>query len=215
MTEDNRVAIDAVFRLVDREVWVVTSAAGAGRGGLLATWVSQGSIDDRHPVIVAGIAPNHHTAKLIDSSGAFAAHLLRGDQSELAWNFCRDSGSQRDKLAGLPLATHELPGSADPRAGVPVLQDCLAWLGCRVFYRVATGDRIYYWADVVAGRQVTDGQPLREQSFFQSADDDRRQLLARRRLQDIQVQHRAWNAWKAQLPRIPSPASDPPVAGEP
>jgi flavin reductase (DIM6/NTAB) family NADH-FMN oxidoreductase RutF len=32
---------DALFRLVDREVWVVTSAFESSRGGLLATWVSR------------------------------------------------------------------------------------------------------------------------------------------------------------------------------
>src|SRR5262245_5765886 len=99
--------IDAALRHLDRELWVVTSASGARRGGLLATWVSIASIDRQRPVLVAGLSANHFTTELVQASSSFAAHLLRPEQIDLAWNFARDSGRSRDKFAGLEVQSNE------------------------------------------------------------------------------------------------------------
>ena len=63
----NNAQVESIFRLVNREIWIVTAADGERRGGLAATWVSQASIDRDKPVVVIGIAPNHFTAELIDA----------------------------------------------------------------------------------------------------------------------------------------------------
>ncbi|MGI8981531.1 MAG: flavin reductase family protein [Pirellulaceae bacterium] len=181
--------IDSLLRLVDREVWIVTAAAGGRRGGLTATWVAQASIDRERPVILAGLAPNHFTAELVQEGQAFVAHLLADSQVELAWNFSRDSGRQRDKLAGL--ATVESP------AGCPILPDCLAWFDCRVFARYDAGDRLFYWADVIAAEKPGTGNPLREQAFIRSLTDDQRRVLAAQREADVQIQRRLADQWRA------------------
>ena len=80
-------AVDDIFRLIDREVWIVTSAAGSRRGGLTATHVARASIDPAAHLAIAAIAPNHFTAELIDASGAFALHLITAAQIEHAWRF--------------------------------------------------------------------------------------------------------------------------------
>jgi flavin reductase (DIM6/NTAB) family NADH-FMN oxidoreductase RutF len=98
-------AIDAILRLVDREIWIVTATAAGRRGGLCATWVSAASIDPQKPVVVAGLASNHFTTELVQASGCFGLHLLRTDQAPLALNFAIGSGRDRDKFAGLSLAT--------------------------------------------------------------------------------------------------------------
>src|SRR5439155_18481703 len=136
MTSDQLYDIDAGLGLLDREVWIVTAAQRPRRGGLVATWVSVASIDRQRPVLVMGLAPNHFTTELVQASRAFGAHLLRVDQTELAWNFARDSGRDRDKLADLEIETYE--------AGSPILTDCLAWFDCRIFGRYDAGDRIYF-----------------------------------------------------------------------
>ena len=190
-------AIDAALRLIDREIWVVTANAGERRGGLVATWVSAASIDRERPVLMAGIAPNHYTAELIDASGAFAAHLLRADQVELAWNFAKDSGRGRDKLAGVP--TKNTPGP-------PLLADCLVWFDCRVFARHDAGDRLFYWADVIAaehakmaGTENATGTPLREHAFIRGLSDEQRRQLAADRDADVAVQRPLLEQWRANL----------------
>jgi flavin reductase (DIM6/NTAB) family NADH-FMN oxidoreductase RutF len=176
--------IDAALRLIDRELWVVTAADGPRRGGLLATWVSGSSIDRARPVLLAGLGPNHFTTELVQASKRFAAHLLRPDQTELAWNFANGSGRDRDKLIGLEVHTHE--------NGSPILTDCLAWFDCRVFARYDAGDRIYFWADICSAhapreqpiahgahisRSEMATQPLREHAFFGSLSAEQRQAL--------------------------------------
>ena len=181
--------IDALLRLVDREVWIVTAAAGGRRGALTATWVAQASIDRERPVILAGLAPNHFTTELVEEGQAFVAHLLAESQAGLAWNFAKDSGRQRDKLAGL--------ATAESSAGCPILPDCLAWFDCRVFARYDAGDRLFYWADVVAAGKRGSGSPLREQAFISSLTDDQRRLLAAEREADVQIQRLLTDQWRA------------------
>jgi flavin reductase (DIM6/NTAB) family NADH-FMN oxidoreductase RutF len=181
--------IDSLLRLVDREVWIVTAAVGERRGGLTATWVMQASIDRERPVILAGLAPNHFTAELVEEGQAFVAHLLAESQIELAWEFAKDSGRNRDKLAGL--------ATAETSLGSPILQDCLAWFDCRVFARFDTGDRLFYWADVVAaGRRAEHGSALREQAFIRSLTDDQRKLLGSQRDADAKFQRPLADSWR-------------------
>ncbi len=191
--------VESVFRLVDREIWIVTAATGAARGGLTATWVSQASIDASRPLALIGLAPNHHTAELVDESGAFGLHLLTAAQADVAWNFANGSGRDRDKFDSIAIRTGA--------TGSPLLETCLARLECRVFARLETGDRTYYWADVVAGGleptlAPDQQQPLTEQQFFRQASDDQRRRLIEGRDQDIALQRPLLETWRRELPEL-------------
>jgi flavin reductase (DIM6/NTAB) family NADH-FMN oxidoreductase RutF len=180
-------AIEEVAKLIDREVWIVTAAAGERRGGLCATWVSLASLDPAHPVVLIGLAPNHYTAELIEGSGAFGLHLVRPDQASLALNFASGSSRDRDKFAGLQVA--------DGKTGSPLLADCLAWLDCRVFARYDSGDRTYFWADVLAGGRLSDREPLREQALMAAASEEQKRQLRQNREDDARLHaplHQAW-----------------------
>jgi flavin reductase (DIM6/NTAB) family NADH-FMN oxidoreductase RutF len=184
--------IDSVLRLIDREVWILTAADGDRRGGLLATWVSTASIDRERPVLLAGIAPNHFTAELVQASRAFAAHLLRPDQVGLAWNFASGSGRSRDKLAGLTWSAVQ--------TGSPILADCLAWYDCRVFARYDAGDRLFFWANIADAGMVEAGQPLCEQQFIQALTDQQRKQLAADRDADVLIQRPLHESWRKTQP---------------
>jgi flavin reductase (DIM6/NTAB) family NADH-FMN oxidoreductase RutF len=192
-------AIEQVFRLADRQVWIITAAGGtdglstrdARHGGLVATWVSKSSLDPRRPTLSIAIAANHFTRELIDASGAFAAHLITASQVDLAWRFGLGSGRDRDKLAGVAW-------SAGP-TGSPRLADCRAWLDCRVYDRHDGGDRIYYWADVVAGAADGSGEPLTESRLIALADDAQKAQLRREMAADIDLQRPLLQARRARL----------------
>lgn len=185
--------IERVFGCIDREVWIVTAAAASRRGGLVATWVSQASIDRERPIVLVGIAPNHFTAELINASGGFGLHLITADQVSHAWNFGIGSGRDRDKLEGVELTQNETES--------PILLHCLAWLDCRVFAVERTGDRTFYWADVVAGTTVAEGSPLTESQLIQLATDEQKTMLRAGRDADIATQRPLQAAWRADLPR--------------
>ena len=57
MPEIDYSSISGVLRLVDRPLWIVTATDGARRGGLVATWVTQSSLDPRQPTMMAALAP--------------------------------------------------------------------------------------------------------------------------------------------------------------
>ena len=199
----SRSQIDAALQLLDRELWIITAADGERRGGLLATWVAPAAIDREQPVLFVGIAPSHFTAELVQASRAFAAHLLRPDQSELAWNFAASSGRQRDKLAGLAVDRGD--------SGAPILANCLAWFDCRVFARYDAGDRLLVWGDVVAGklcvplnadgtRSVPTTACLREQTFFRHLTDEQRKTLAAARQADATQNQPRSERWRSEYP---------------
>jgi flavin reductase (DIM6/NTAB) family NADH-FMN oxidoreductase RutF len=180
------------LRLVNRELWIVTSAHLSRRGGLLATWVSAASIDRAQPVMLVGIAPHHFTAELIDGSGGLGLHLIAPEQMGTALQFALGSGRTKDKFAGLTTTTGQ--------GGAPLLDDCVAWFDCRVYARLATGDRTFYWCDVLAAGQSRSGPVAREQDLFGAATaEEKAQLLADRDA-DLARQRPLQAAWRSELP---------------
>src|SRR5580704_14379985 len=95
-------AIGKIFDQVDRPVWVVTARSdGMGTSGLLATWVMPSSIDRAMPMVTAALGRGNFTTELISRSGVFGLHLLRPDQTQLAFDFGTRSGRDHDKFAGV------------------------------------------------------------------------------------------------------------------
>ncbi|MCA9247359.1 MAG: flavin reductase [Planctomycetales bacterium] len=192
MTEDSiQQRIDAAFRQVSQVVWIVTAQDGARRGGLLATWAGRASIDPARPLATAAIAENHYTRELIDSSGAFALHLIAADQVELAWRFAIGSGRDRDKLAEV---AHRRGAS-----GSPILDSCVAWFDCQTFARHSTGDRIYYWADVLDAGQPGHAAPLRDDELFSLATETQLAELGANMRADIAAQRPLYETWRVGL----------------
>ena len=171
---------------------MVTSSSAEARGGLLATWVSQASLDPEKPVLLAGLAPNHHTTRLVQESGILAAHLLTQDQQELAWNFARDSGRTRDKLAACELAESD--------SGIPILQACHSILVGSVFAKVETGDRVYFWADIIEAQCHSNSSPLCEQEFIRWCDDSKKLILKEDKQGDVALQREGQSEFRQSLP---------------
>ena len=198
-----------VFRMLNRPLWVVTAGDGSRQGGLIATWVTQASLAPDRPVICAGLAPNHFTTELVLASRSFAVHLLRKDQSAVAFPFCLASGRDVDKIKECRSQGIEFQQGTRP---APRLADCLAAMECDVYAHLHTGDRIYFWADVVAthlhesatnhtGSQDL-AEPLCEHDFFQSATDVQLSRLRDDMEADIR-QQRPWHeTWRDNLPAI-------------
>src|SRR5438874_1999688 len=117
-------AASTLFACLDREVWLVTAAAGERRGGLIATFVSQASIVSDLPRVLVSLARQHFTRELVEASGRFALHLLGEDNLELVWRFGLTSGRDRDKFAGLDYKVSA--------GGCPLVPGTIGWMDCRV-----------------------------------------------------------------------------------
>ncbi len=184
--------IDSVFRMVDRVAWIVTAAHENRRSGLVATWVSQSSIDPEAPLAVIGLAPNHFTAELVRASKAFCLHLVDRKHLDLVWQFGLSSGRTADKFAGV--------STSPSKTGSPLLASCLAWLDCRVVAKYDAGDRIYFWADVIDGRRENSGRPITESEILSAANDEQKAGLRAGMLADRALHRPLRDAWRQRLP---------------
>jgi flavin reductase (DIM6/NTAB) family NADH-FMN oxidoreductase RutF len=181
-------AASTLFAWLDRELWLVTAQAGARRGGLIATFVSQASIVADLPRMLLGVAKQHYTWELIETSGAFALHLLSEDQLELVWSFGLDSGRNRDKLAGLECHAG--------KTGSPLLANAVGWLDCRVETKLDAGDRTLYLAEVVQSQVGRFAPPLTQKRLLQLAPTDKQTELKRRWHEDGSRDAAAIEKWR-------------------
>jgi flavin reductase (DIM6/NTAB) family NADH-FMN oxidoreductase RutF len=187
---DYQAAADLIA-LTDRELWLITSAAGDRRGGLIATFASHASLAPELPRLLIAIAKQHHTWQLIEASGAFAAHLLAEHNLELVWRFGLASGRDLDKFNGL--------ASEMGASGSPIIGDTLGWLDCRVETRLDTGDRTVYVSEVLAAKKRLDEPPLTAKRMIELAPPERLKQLRELRERDSAVDAAAIRAWRAKL----------------
>ena len=170
--------VNDILRLIDREIWLVTAAHDGKRGGLIATFVNQASIVPEAPRMLVGIARQHHTWRLIESSWTFTLHLLDESHLDWVWRFGLGSGHDADKFAGMP--------KLDP----------VAWLTCRVETSINTGDRTIYLAEVQDSRLEKQTPPLTLKRLLQLAPADRLQELREGMARDAIVDAAAIQAWR-------------------
>ncbi len=145
-------------RLVDQErfrsvmsrfasgVSIITTRYEGIDYGLTASAVTSLSLDP--PMLLICVNKASNTQKAIAEAQVFAVNILREDQSELAHRF---AGSHLDKFAGMSISYGEL--------GVPLLDDMLATIECRVIEEVTGGTHSVFLAEVHSA-QATEGMPL-------------------------------------------------------
>ncbi|MBI2467578.1 MAG: flavin reductase family protein [Candidatus Rokubacteria bacterium] len=128
-------------------VTIVTTRDGEGRPcGLTASALTSVSLDPPLVLVCVDHAATAHPA--VEAHGWFAVNVLGKSQEHLARRFAV-SGS--DKFAGVAFR--------EGRAGLPILEDVVASLECRVVHRYAGGDHTIFVGQV-EGVAVAGGPPL-------------------------------------------------------
>ncbi|MEU8472007.1 flavin reductase family protein [Streptomyces sp. NPDC029006] len=138
----------STFRRHAAGVAVITARGAAGPVGFTATSLT--SVSAEPPLVSFGVGTGASSWPAIAEADHVGVHILGEHQSELAATFAR-SGADR---FGAPTAWRDGP------EGVPVLDDVLAWLVCRVVGRVPAGDHRIVLAQVVLGDPSGAGRPL-------------------------------------------------------
>ncbi|MFF5184386.1 flavin reductase family protein [Streptomyces sp. NPDC000345] len=138
----------SVFRRHAAGVAVITASGESGPVGFTATSLT--SVSAEPPLLSFGIGTGASSWPAISGAEHVGVHLLGEHQEDLAATFAR-SGADR---FGAPTAWRPGP------EGVPVLDDVLAWLVCRVVARVPAGDHRIVLAEVVLGDPAGAGRPL-------------------------------------------------------
>ncbi|MDQ0579299.1 flavin reductase family protein [Streptomyces rishiriensis] len=138
----------SVFRRHAAGVAVITASGESGPVGFTATSLS--SVSAEPPMLSFGIGTGASSWPVVSRAAHVGVHILGEHQQGLAATFAR-SGADR---FGAPTVWREGP------LGVPVLDDVLAWLVCRVVARVPAGDHRIVLAEVVLGDPEGVGRPL-------------------------------------------------------
>jgi flavin reductase (DIM6/NTAB) family NADH-FMN oxidoreductase RutF len=130
-------------------VTIVTTSGPDGPHGMTANSFTGVSLDP--PLILICISRQTRTHEHLLESGAFGVHLLHSGQEELSNRCAGPRGEHSHEIADLPQVTGPF--------GVPVLDDCLAALVCRVHAAYDGGDHMIFLGAVHAAR-LSAGAPL-------------------------------------------------------
>ena len=124
-------AIGAFTETTDYPLLVITTIAdGDDRSGCLAGFVTQCSIDP--PRFLVCISRANHTFNVAQRARYLVLHLLGERQADLASRFGERTGDKVDKFADV--RWHPGP------EGVPVLDECAAWVLVEIVARFDVGD---------------------------------------------------------------------------
>ncbi len=141
------------FKYVMRQwasgVSIVTMQTPEKRHGLTVSGFL--SISPEPPLVLISIGQELASDMLLQASGAYAVHLLRDDQAQLSDRFAGRLGDV-DRFAGLTIHT--------AATGSPILEDCLAWLDCRIVSSQTVGDHTLFVGEVVAAGVNGVAKPL-------------------------------------------------------
>jgi len=119
-------------------VTVITVASPEGARGMTANAVCSLSLD---PVLVLVCFDNGaRTLPTLRDVGRFGVNVLHAEQEDLARRFAA-KGPEEEKFEGVPHSTH---------AGIPVLSDAIAWVGCDLRELLPGGDHTIGIGSVVA-----------------------------------------------------------------
>src|SRR5262245_35441279 len=136
-----------VMGLFATGVTVLTTRDDDGRPyGLTANAVT--SLSLAPPLLLICIDKNAESHPHFLTSRCFVVNILGEDQEDLSGRFAKSGG---DKFGGIPFSTNQ--------DGVPVLEDTLAHLECRIIETHEGGDHVIHIGEV-RHAEVRGGKPL-------------------------------------------------------
>jgi flavin reductase (DIM6/NTAB) family NADH-FMN oxidoreductase RutF len=139
MNELDPAAKKTVLRWFTYGLYVVTSRDGEQTGAFTANWLSQASFEP--PLVMVSVEKDSHSLPIIRKSGEFTVNVLESGQRRLAGHFGRKTANVGDKLADVE---HD-----QSSGGLPILNDALGYVVCRVTDEMDAGDSVVVLGEVV------------------------------------------------------------------
>src|SRR5262245_34973827 len=127
-------AYKAVLSRFASGVTIVTTSHDGKPFGLTVSAFS--SVSAAPPRVLVCLANDSDTKPLVERSGHFAVHILGLDQLVLGPRFAKLEPEVTDPFIGLSYR--------EERTGAPILDDCLAWLDCRLESSLPVGDHTVF-----------------------------------------------------------------------
>ncbi len=147
MREDQE-TIGAAIGRIPSGCAILTAAHNGLATGMLVSWVQQASFDP--PLVTVCLKEGRPAAGLIDRSGHFLLNLVGDDHTEMFKHYGKGYCLEDDAFEGMTVRE---------TCFGPLLESCIAHLGCDVRDTLAVGDHKLYVGEVVAGGVVEDARP--------------------------------------------------------
>lgn len=127
----------------------VLTVEHAGRStGVLVSWVQQAAFDP--PSITVCLKKGRAANELLTASERFLLNIIGEDASAMFKHFSKGVSPDKDAFAGLPVRSTEYG---------PLIESCIAHLGCQLSQVVSVGDHDLYVGEVAAAGVVDGAKP--------------------------------------------------------
>jgi flavin reductase (DIM6/NTAB) family NADH-FMN oxidoreductase RutF len=127
----------------------ILTAEHAGRSsGVLVSWVQQAAFEPQS--ISVCVKRGRPIIELMEASKRFMLNVIGEDPTAMFRHFGRGFTLSEDAFDGLQTTPTEFG---------PMIDGCIAHLGCRVIQKVAVGDHDLYVAEVMASVVVNGAKP--------------------------------------------------------
>ena len=127
----------AAFSKMTYGIYVLTTAHDDEINGMIASWVSQ--VSYQPPLVMVAVHPNRYSHHLIEQSASFILHAIGKDRKDYLSRFKGpDSAAKFNSINWRPGKT-----------GSPIIEDCIAWLECRVEHRLSPGNHTLFIGEVI------------------------------------------------------------------
>lgn len=142
--------IAPILGRVPSGLFVVTARQGNHETGMLASWIMQAGFEP--PMLTVAVGKTRYVAEWLSDDAAFVVNVLAADQRRLLGHFGRGFAPGEPAFTGL-----EIERST---AGIPILDEALGHLECRVRGSLMSGDHRIVLGEIVAGKLHREGEPL-------------------------------------------------------
>lgn len=140
--------IGAALGRITSGCFILTTSHADRATGVLVSWVQQASFDP--PIVTVCLKHGRPVVDVVEASERFLINVLAEDASALFGHFGKGFGPQEDAFAGL---------TTEPTEFGPLLNSCIAHLGCRVIGKTEAGDHILYLGEVLSASGDDQAKP--------------------------------------------------------
>lgn len=124
--------------------------AGGDENAFIGAWVMQCSFDP--PMLAVSVQNDSSSCQLIETHGVFSVNLLGKDQEDVARKLVKPQHRVGDKMEGV--------SHGRGVTGVPILDDCLGYVECKVVEKTETGSHTLFIGEAINAKQNSDREPL-------------------------------------------------------
>ena len=139
-----------LLRKIPHGLFICGVRDGETVNGFTASWVTQGSFEP--PLVVIAVRAEGSSQEIITRTKSFSLNVLRADQKELAAVFFKPQSALGGRFESVPFTPGEL--------GLPILDDAIGGVECKVIGSVMHGDHTVFVGEVKSAKLINDTESL-------------------------------------------------------